>query len=117
MTFDTDSQPDSAPELQTAVAFIPAPPDRLSRWLRSRPVLGVTLLIIGLLVGYYGRPTLEARMVTLAPRASSSSTGVSGPQQLPQSQAELLPYLVSQTRHWRGNANAPVTLIEFSDFQ
>lgn len=69
------------------------------------------MLIIGLLSGYYGRPLV-----------SGSEEQAVVPQSIAPSQAdvgneELMTYLVSQTRHFKGNPDAPVTLIEFGDFQ
>jgi protein-disulfide isomerase len=120
MTLDSDTQPATAPKLDLESASTPVEaerPDRLGQWLQSKPVFGVIMLVIGLLVGYFGRPAWEARTSTTAASDLSSVSNVQGPQPLPQSQEELLPFLISQTRHWRGNPAAPVTLIEFADFQ
>jgi protein-disulfide isomerase len=77
----------------------------------ATPVIGVVMLIIGLLGGYYGRPLV-----------GGTKEQVAAPQSIAPSQAgagneELMSYLVSQTRHFTGNPDAPVTLIEFGDFQ
>ena len=73
----------------------------------ATPVVGVVMLIVGLFGGYYGR---------------SASDGISEQAAVPSADAgakdeELMAYLVSQTRHFKGDPNAPVTLIEFGDFQ
>lgn len=39
------------------------------------------------------------------------------PSQAGSGNEELMAYLVSRTRHFKGNPDAPVTLIEFGDFQ
>ena len=77
----------------------------------ATPVVGIAMLIIGLLAGYYGRPLI-----------GSTKEQATVPQSIAPSQAgagneELMAYLVSQTRHFTGNPDAPVTLIEFGDFQ
>ena len=85
---------------------------QLTAWMQSKPVLAITMLVVGLLVGYYGRPMME--QVTATP---TTVAAVPEPQPLPQQQAELMPYLIKQTRHFRGSPEAPVTLIEFADYQ
>ena len=80
----------------------------------ATPIVGVVMLIIGLFGGYYGRPVSgdvgeqEAVPRINAP-AQAEGTGAGN--------EELMAYLVSQTRHFKGDPNASVTLIEFGDFQ
>ncbi|HLF01901.1 MAG TPA: hypothetical protein VI547_07970 [Anaerolineales bacterium] len=87
--------------------------DPLAGRLRSAPVVGIVMLVVGLLVGYYGRPTIDKWSGTPTP----ANAAIVGPQPLPKTQDELMPYLIGQTRHFRGSPDAPVTLIEFGDFQ
>jgi protein-disulfide isomerase len=114
MTLDPETETLPA-ETPAATAEAPARParDPYGQRMRSAPVVGVVMLIVGLLVGYYGRPTLDKWSGLPTP----AQAAIVGPQPLPQSQDELMPYLISQTRHFKGNPNAPVTLIEFADFQ
>lgn len=79
----------------------------------ATPLVGVVMLIIGLLGGYYGRPLIggaEGRATAPQTIASAQSQGGAGNE-------ELVAYLISQTRHFTGNPDAPATLIEFGDFQ
>jgi hypothetical protein len=79
----------------------------------ATPLVGVVMLIIGMLGGYYGRPligdTKEQAAVprVVAPQQSQEGAG----------DAEMMTYLISQARHFRGDPDAPVTLVEFGDFQ
>ena len=77
----------------------------------ATPIVGVVMLIIGLFGGYYGRPLLgnNGEPVTVPATIASAPTGGGN--------EEMMTYLVSQIRHFTGDANAPVTLIEFGDFQ
>lgn len=77
----------------------------------ATPLVGVVMLIVGLLGGYYGRPVVSG---TKEPVTVSQSIA---PTQAGDGNEELMAYLVSQTRHFRGDPDAPVTLIEFGDFQ
>ncbi len=93
-------------ETQSAVSPIgesvpPSAPPTASRSARKRGIptwiVGVVMLVIGMLIGFFGRP-----LVIPAP-----ATGA----------AAVVQAVLAQTRHFKGSANAPVTMIEFSDFQ
>ena len=62
-------------------------------------VLFPLLLVVGFGAGFLSRPFI-------LPPKTPVSTG-----------SPLADMVVAQTRHFKGNANAPVTLLEFSDFQ
>jgi hypothetical protein len=81
----------------------------------ATPIVGIVMLVIGLAAGYFGRPLLTPN--AKQPEAQVTAPVVSLPDEAPQSAEEMMEFLVSQVRHFRGDANAPVTMIEFSDFQ
>ena len=79
----------------------------------ATPLVGLVMLIVGLFGGYNGRPLIDDTEEQAAvPRvvAPQQSQGEAG-------NAEMMTYLVSQARHFRGDPDALVTLIEFGDFQ
>jgi hypothetical protein len=87
----------------------------------ATPIAAAVMLVIGLLGGYFGRPLLEKdtrNTRTAAPVSLPTSAPASGVV-LPEftSAEDLMDYLVSQAVHFKGDENAPVTMIEFSDFQ
>jgi hypothetical protein len=86
---------------------------RIHSWIT--PIVGFLMLIIGLLVGYFIYPSVSPLLskATLTPTASAEA-GTSGTNA---GQPGLKDYVVAQTTHFMGDANAPVTVIEFSDFQ
>ncbi|MFQ5342746.1 MAG: hypothetical protein ACE5F6_14490 [Anaerolineae bacterium] len=83
-------------------------------------------VLIGLVIGYLGRPLLTSEPQRAAQpqveRVADASAPTS-PTAVPASPADnssaqaLMDSMISQTRHFRGNPDAPVTIIEFSDFQ
>ena len=80
----------------------------------TTPIVGIIMLIVGLFGGYYGGPMLEdaeeqAAVPQINAPAPSEDTVVGA--------AEMMNNLVSQIRHFKGDPNAPVTLVEFGDFQ
>jgi len=79
----------------------------------TTPIVGIVMLILGLLGGYFGRPLIGGNEQAVVPQTSASgqSQGVGARNE------EMMAYLVSQTRHFKGDPDAPVTLIEFGDFQ
>ena len=88
----------------------------------ATPIVGAVLLVIGLLGGYFGRPLIEngkeTTTRTAAPAVAQPTVATSNVT-IPEvgSAEELMDYLVSQAVHFKGDENAPVTMIEFSDFQ
>jgi hypothetical protein len=91
----------------------------------ATPIFSALMLVLGLLGGYFLRPWLEDKLNPIPtrtaaqevtqPTAAAVDTGVTIPQV--NSAEELMDYLVSQAVHFKGDENAPVTMIEFSDFQ
>lgn len=85
-----------------------------SQAVASRPwlaplIAGLVMFVLGLGAGYFGRPliTPEETPVAVAPPPSSGQAG----------NQEVVAYLVENTRHFKGDPSAPVTIIEFSDFK
>jgi hypothetical protein len=88
----------------------------------ATPILSIIMLMIGLLGGYFGRPVIESTQSTPTSEANPSTGSgtiiVPTPDVDPSAQQqELMEMLVSETRHFRGDPNAPITIIEFSDFK
>jgi protein-disulfide isomerase len=84
----------------------------------ATPIVGIVMLVVGLAAGYLGRPYLANLKPAETQAASQEQTsGQVSQEQSPASTPTLMEYLVGQTRHFQGDQNAPVTLIEFSDFQ
>lgn len=79
----------------------------------TTPIVAVVMLLLGLLGGYFGRPLLRGSEQAIVPR---NDTGAQPPNAAAGNE-EMMDYLVSQTRHFKGDPDAPVALIEFGDFQ
>jgi hypothetical protein len=88
-------------------------PKRRPTWLIIAAI-GIAALVIGALLGYNLRPIVgpEAR----ASKATAAAQAVAVQTQAAQNQ-EMMKVITGQVRHWEGDANAPVTIIEWSDFQ
>ena len=91
------------------------------------PALAVVALVVGLLLGYFGRPYLnksagDGEVAAVATQDVATPTVQSaGPTVDPTQQAieiqQMMDNLISQTTQFKGDPNAAVTLIEFSDYQ
>lgn len=94
------------------------------------PALAVLALVVGLLLGYFGRPLINKEADTAGELAALASpeaispgdtpslpTPTTDPTAVAESQQQLMDYLVSNTTHFLGDPNAAVTIIEFSDYQ
>lgn len=80
----------------------------------ATPIVGVVMLIVGLLGGYYGRPLIRTGSEQVV---IPSAIQPAQPQGLGSGNEELVNYLNSQIRHVMGDPDAPVTIVEFGDFQ
>jgi len=77
------------------------------------PVTALAAFLLGLLSGYFGRPLVSpgpAGIDVVAPGTPGVDPGPGGNQ-------EVMSYLIQETRHFKGDASAPVVIIEFSDFK
>jgi hypothetical protein len=84
----------------------------------ATPIVGMLMLVVGLAAGYIGRPLLPFDGQSGA--SESQPTAVSEadtPLPDPSSTESLMDLLVSQARHFKGDIDAPITMIEFSDFK
>jgi hypothetical protein len=85
-------------------------------------VVGVVMLGIGLLAGYFGRPLVNPEPTT-APAVSSADSGnqaaarSASPAVPDSSGPALMDGVITRTRHFKGEPSAPITIIEFGDFQ
>ena len=86
----------------------------------ATPIIGVVMLVVGLLAGYFARPLIARSMPTpiTMVQATSSPQITSSPQATRSTNTtSLKDVIVAQTRHFIGEENAPVVIVEFSDFQ
>ena len=80
---------------------------------RLNPLTALVVgLAVGLLAGFFGRPLVTPR--PLNDPAIVTSGEVRNQAALP---ASVMEAVTTQTRHFKGDAQAPVTIIEFGDFQ
>lgn len=105
------------------------------------PLIAIVMLGIGLLAGYFFRPAVPApQVVVMVPTAAAVAAvpkpaeakptlAVAGaptqavaqpaakPTVDPLVTKQIADTLASKVRHWKGDPNATVTMLEFSDFQ
>jgi len=121
-TVDNEEKPEASNDEKPALTMV------IQSWWT--PALAVLALVAGLLIGYFGRPLLNNGSETVGEIAAvttpvgtaavdqpTSPTATIDPTAVADSQKQLMDYLVSNTTHFKGDPNALVTIIEFSDYQ
>jgi protein-disulfide isomerase len=86
----------------------------------TTPIVGLVMLVIGLLVGFYVRPLTLAQAnttTTNAPIVVVTQPAVIPTADQSAAQQSLMYSLIPKMRHFKGDPKAPVTIIEFADFQ
>lgn len=82
----------------------------------ATPIAALVMLIFGLVGGFFLRPVVlpERVMVTeiVNPVQPTSAAVATNP-----NSGEIMLVVMQQTKHFIGNENAPVTIVEFSDYQ
>jgi protein-disulfide isomerase len=86
----------------------------------ATPIVGLVMLVLGLLVGFYLRPLTLAQAPSST--TSSSSTDSAPAAIIPTAdqtaaRQALMASIIPKVRHFQGDPKAPVTVIEFGDFQ
>ena len=109
---ELESEPEGGPE-SVAEEKPRRPAVIINVYSWATPILGVLMLVVGLLAGYFGRPMIASKAEPTVPAAVVQSAN---PTEEAQRQ-EMMTFLVGQVKHFKGDPNAPVTIIEFSDYQ
>lgn len=88
------------------------------------PVLLAVGLLAGIAIGLFAGPYLARRLssgdssspapTAVSPTASPAPTAGASEDT---ARANLMSFVVGATRHFRGTADAPITVVEFGDFQ
>jgi hypothetical protein len=77
-------------------------------------VVGLVMLVLGMFLGYYGRPLMGPEAMIAKKTATAQAIAV---QTQVVANKQIMDYLSGKLQHFQGYPNAPVTIIEFSDFQ
>ena len=78
--------------------------------------VGLVMLAIGIAAGYFGRPLVTPEPLEAMPVASVDPAEPSAAADAANA-AALMDAVMAETRHFKGDPDAPVTIVEFSDFQ
>jgi len=121
-------QPESSPTPEPSEAEKNEPKPALVINVHSwwTPIAAIVALVVGLLAGYYVHPLIVANQ-TSQPTVVASSSPVAeaeltieptiDPTESAARKQQIMSFLVENTKHFKGEANSPVTMIEFSDYQ
>ncbi|HSG45283.1 MAG TPA: hypothetical protein VLA72_19230 [Anaerolineales bacterium] len=81
----------------------------------ATPIVGIIMLVIGVLAGFYVRPMVLEQL----PQNTTEQSPVAAipTEDRSKEQQQLMAALVPKVRHFIGDSSAPVTIIEFGDFK
>lgn len=108
-----EMMPSSEPQSAESPSQPPALTINIHSW--ATPIVGIVMLVIGALAGFYARPSVLGQL--------PESTSGAGPvvaiptEDRSEAQQQLMASLLPKVRHFLGDSNAPVNIIEFGDFQ
>ena len=120
----TDPKTKDDPEGEGSGSKVKKPTLTINVYSWGTLIFGVLMLFIGMLAGFLVHPyiplggssTAEAAAPVLPNPAADSQTVAESPVDAA-SREEMMDFLVSQTRHLKGDPEASVIVLEFSDFQ
>lgn len=108
-----EMMPSSEPQSAESPSQPPALTINIHSW--ATPIVGIVMLVIGALAGFYARPSVLGQLPESTTRAGPV---VAIPtEDRSEAQQQLMASLLPKVRHFLGDSNAPVTIIEFGDFQ
>jgi len=113
-TTPLDSETPAVPPDETSEKEAKRPVLTIHLYSWATPILGLVMLIVGLFAGYFTHPLISP--LAVAPTKTTQATAAPKTTQ-DASNPSLKDVVVAQTRHFIGDVNAPVTIVEFSDFQ
>lgn len=102
-------------ELQNNESIVRPPALTINIQSWATPIVGIVMLVIGALAGFYARPTVLGQLPQNA--AEQSPVAAIPTEDRSEEQQQLMAALVPKVRHFIGDSNAPVTIVEFGDFQ
>jgi len=115
-TSEEPEAPEAAPEAEAPQRTPPALTITIQSW--ATPIIGLVMLIIGAAAGFFLRPVILSGEVQPTSGAQvESSSAPSATAAANPNAGEIMKLVAEQTRHFAGAEDAPVTIIEFSDYQ
>jgi hypothetical protein len=93
------------------------PPTTVRSGLLSTVTVGLAMLVVGMSVGYLGRPIVTPPPVIPTPAVVADAGAPPAAADANPSAANLMDTVAAETRHFKGDPNASVMIIEFGDFQ
>lgn len=94
-----------------------APSTTARSGLLSTITVGLAMLVVGMLAGYLGRPLVTPQPVIPTPVVVTDAGAPAAAANANPSAANLMDAVAAETRHFKGDPSASVTIIEFGDFQ
>ncbi len=98
--------------------MIDIPPPQNGSKMALAAAIAVITFLAGLVIGFLARPAIvpdAVVVVTATPDAAAVAQAAATP--TPKPQGTIMDTVLADARHSQGDVNAPVTIVEFSDFK